>query len=178
MDTTTGTKQDEQIARFPAGVPAVSDASMKDWMGYIYQQKPRPTDTVGVNVALSVLDSNHNTYSIGNVTTDANGAYHLLWQPPITGEYVIYATFTGTDGYWPSNAETAVGVTDAPASPQVTTTPTATIAPTLPPVSPTATPTTAPAPKSGVGVETYIAIGAAVIIIAVAAAALVLRRRK
>ncbi len=178
MDTATGTKQDEQIARFPAGVPAVSDASMKDWMGYIYQQKPRPKDTVGVTVALSVLDSNHNTYSIGNVTTDANGAYHLLWQPPISGDYVIYATFTGTDGYWPSNAETAIGVTEAPPSPQVTTTPTATIAPTLPPVSPTATPTTAPPPKGGVGVETYIAIGAAVIIIAVAAAALVLRRKK
>jgi hypothetical protein len=42
MDISAGTKQNEQAARFPNGVPAVSDDSMKDWMGYVYQQKPRP----------------------------------------------------------------------------------------------------------------------------------------
>ena len=39
-DISAGTKQTQQAADFPNGVPAVSDASMKDWMGYVYQQKP------------------------------------------------------------------------------------------------------------------------------------------
>ncbi len=181
-DISAGTKQDEQAARFPNGVPVVSDASMQDWMGYVYQQMPRPTDlhTLGVTVALTVTDSNHNTYSIGNATTDASGTYHLTWQPPIPGDYIVYANFEGTNGYWPSSAETAISVvTAAPASPQVTPTPTPTIAPTgTPTVPPTATPTTAPAPRGGFGVEVYVAIAAVAVIVVVIAAALVLRRRK
>ena len=43
MDISAGTKQDQQAADFPNGVPAASDASMKDWMGYVYQQKPHPS---------------------------------------------------------------------------------------------------------------------------------------
>jgi hypothetical protein len=43
-DISAGTQQNEQAARFPNGVPAISDASMTDWMGYVYQQKPKPTD--------------------------------------------------------------------------------------------------------------------------------------
>jgi hypothetical protein len=38
-DIAAGTKQDEQAARFPQGVPAVSDASQKAWMEYVYFQK-------------------------------------------------------------------------------------------------------------------------------------------
>ncbi len=179
FDISAGTKQDEQAARFPNGVPVASDVTMKDWMGYVYQQKQPPTNATGVQVSLSVLDSNNNMYSIGNVTTDMTGAYHLFWQPPIPGEYVIYASFAGTNGYWPSSAETAVGVTQAPsASPIVTPTPTPTIVPTSPPVSPTATPTTVPPPTGGIGFEVYIAIAAVVIIVIVLVAALVLRRRK
>ena len=34
-DIAAGTKQDEQAARFPNGVPAVSDASQSDWMEYV-----------------------------------------------------------------------------------------------------------------------------------------------
>ena len=41
IDTAAGTKQNEQAARFPNGVPAVSDASMSAWMEYVYMQKPR-----------------------------------------------------------------------------------------------------------------------------------------
>ncbi len=40
MDASTGTTQDEQAARFANGVPVSSDATMTDWMGYVYQQKP------------------------------------------------------------------------------------------------------------------------------------------
>ena len=55
-DIAAGTQQNEQSARFPNGVPAVSDASQSDWMAYVYMQKPRPTNTVGVPVTISVVD--------------------------------------------------------------------------------------------------------------------------
>ena len=76
-DIAAGTKQDEQAARFPNGVPAVSDASQEAWMEYVYMQKPRPTDTTGVPVTLSVVDSNGNYREIGTTTSDADGFYQL-----------------------------------------------------------------------------------------------------
>ena len=81
MDISAGTKLTTQAANFPAGVPASSDISMKDWMGYIYQQKPLPTNFTGVEVTIDVLDSNHNYRNIGNPTTDATGTYKLAWTP-------------------------------------------------------------------------------------------------
>jgi outer membrane protein assembly factor BamB len=124
MDIAAGTKQKEQAARFPNGVPAVSDESMGEWMEYVYMQKPRPTDVTGVEVTLSVLDPNGNVYDIGNVTTDAAGMFKLLWEPLVPGEYTVIARFAGTESYWPSYAETAVGVTEAPvATPPPTPTP-------------------------------------------------------
>ena len=48
-DIAAGTKQIEQAARFPNGVPAVSDASQSAWMQYVYMQKPKPTDATGVH---------------------------------------------------------------------------------------------------------------------------------
>ncbi len=113
-DLATGTKQNEQAARFPYGVPAVSDESMSDWMAYVYMQKPRPTNTVGVTVTLRVLDPNGNTYDIGTATSDSNGMYSLMWQPEVPGKYTVTANFAGTEGYWPSHAETAVGVLESP----------------------------------------------------------------
>ncbi len=114
IDIAAGTKQDEQAARFPYGVPAVSDESMSAWMEYVYMQKPRPSNATGVGVTLSVLDPNNNCYEIGTVTSDANGMYKLLWEPLVPGEYTVIATFAGSESYWPSYAETAVGVTEAP----------------------------------------------------------------
>ncbi|NLB76222.1 MAG: hypothetical protein GX799_07115, partial [Crenarchaeota archaeon] len=35
IDISAGTKQNEQAARFPNGVPAVSDASQVQWMEYV-----------------------------------------------------------------------------------------------------------------------------------------------
>ena len=49
----------------PHGVPAVSDDSMSAWMEYVYMQKPRPTDTIGVPVTISVIDANGNYRQIG-----------------------------------------------------------------------------------------------------------------
>ncbi len=183
-DISAGTNQDEQAARFPNGVPAVSDASMSDWMGYVYQQKSKPKDTVGVDVILSVFDSNNNTYYIGSATTDSNGAFSFMWQPQIPGKFTIYATFGGTNGYWPSTAETAIGVV-VPPSPS--------IVPTATPVTPTVTvtppPTTAPTenpspslppenPTGGSNTALYVGIAAVVIIAVIAMIALFLRKRK
>jgi hypothetical protein len=126
IDICTGATQDEQAARFPKGVPAISDASMKDWMGYVYQQKPRPRDAVGVNVTISVLDSNNNYRDIGTVTSNADGFFSLEWMPDIPGKFTVYATFTGSEGYWPSHDVTAFTVMEPP---EVTPPPTAPPAP-------------------------------------------------
>jgi len=108
MDISAGTTQTQQAADFPNGVPCASDASMQAWMGYVYQQQAEPTDFTGVQVQLAVLDSNGNHYQIGTATTNEYGTYSLTWTPPITGNYTIYATFAGTNGYWPSSADTYV----------------------------------------------------------------------
>jgi hypothetical protein len=113
-DISGGTKQDQQAADFPNGVPCASDASMKDWMGYVYQQKPEPIDFIGVQVTISVLDSNNNCRTIGTTTTDASGTYRLTWTPDIPGNYTVYANFEGTNGYWPSYAESGFTVMQEP----------------------------------------------------------------
>jgi hypothetical protein len=116
-DVSAGTKQDELAARFANGVPVCSDASMAQWMGYLYQDKPLPTNFTGVEVILSVVDSNGNYRTIGATSTDATGAYSYVWQPDISGEYKVVATFAGTQGYWPSTATTAFNVDPAAATP-------------------------------------------------------------
>jgi hypothetical protein len=95
---------------------------MTDWMGYVYQQKPLPTNFTGVQVTINVLDANGNYRTIGTTTTDTTGIYSLSWLPDIPGDYKVTATFAGNNGYWPSNAETSFTVDPAAATP----TPTAT----------------------------------------------------
>lgn len=126
-DIATGTTQNEQAARFPNGLAASSDASMKDWMGYVYQQKPLPTNFTGVEVVVNVVDANGNFRTIGTAQTDATGQYSLAWKPDISGKYTVIATFAGTKGYWPSSAETAFVVDEpvATATPQPTQAPSA-----------------------------------------------------
>ncbi len=126
MDSSSGTKQEEQIARFPNGVPCASDASMSDWMSYIYQQQPFPTDFTGVEVSIDVFDSNGNYRNIGTATTDAKGMYSFTWTPDIPGDFKVIVTFAGTNGYWPSSSETVFNVMPAPE---------ATVAPTASPAS-------------------------------------------
>ncbi len=121
-DVSPGTKQSEQSLRFPNGVPAVSDASQSDWMAYVYMQKPRPTNATGVDVTLSVIDANNNYRTIGTTTADADGFFSFNWMPDITGKFTVYASFEGSESYWPSHAVTAFNVDEpaATASPQPT----------------------------------------------------------
>jgi hypothetical protein len=115
-DISAGTQQNAQAARFPAGVPVSSDASMKDWMGYVYQQDACPTDFKGVDVTINVVDANGNYRTIGTATTDTKGYYSLVWTPDIEGKYNVFASFAGTKGYWPSSQETSFNVQQAPAT--------------------------------------------------------------
>jgi len=120
VDTSFGTQQNGEQARFPNGVPVSSDESMGDWMGYVYQQKPLPTSFTGVDVTLNVIDSNGNYRTIGIVKTDASGSYSLQWKPDIEGKYTVIASFAGNNGYWPSYSETSFAVDPAPATPTPT----------------------------------------------------------
>jgi hypothetical protein len=153
-DISAGTQQNEQAARFPNGVPVMSDANMTEWMGYVYQQKPRPTDVTGVEVIISVLDPNGNCYEVGTTTSDENGFFKLAFTPLVPGEYSVYATFAGSQAYWPSSAETAINVEQAPAA--------------------TAQPT--PVPKEPVG--TYFTVSTVAIIAAIAIVAVLLLRKR
>jgi len=106
---------------FPDGVPCVSDASMSRYMEYVYMQQPIPTDTTGVPIVLNVVDANGNYRTIGTTTSDSTGLYSYTWTPDIAGEFKIYATFPGTESYYPSQASTAFYA--AQAAPQATAAP-------------------------------------------------------
>jgi hypothetical protein len=116
-DIAAGTQQEEQAARFPNGVPCVSDTSMRSWMEYVYMQQNKPTDTVGVPVTISVVDSNGNYRTIGTATSDAAGHYALQWTPDVSGMYYVIATFAGSNSYYGSSVETAFAVDEAAATP-------------------------------------------------------------
>jgi hypothetical protein len=109
-DISAGTNEKQQAARFPNGVPAVSDASVNSWMEYVYMQKPKPTDTTGVPVSIDVIDSNGNHRNIGTTTSDSSGAFSYQWTPDIPGKYTVIATFAGSTSYWPSTSETSFAV--------------------------------------------------------------------
>jgi len=127
MDISAGTKDSDRTARFPNGVPAVSDISQSAWMEYVYMQQPKPTNATGVPVVVSVLDPNGNTYVVGTTTSDVSGHYKLTFVPEVSGEYSVIATFGGTESYWGSSSETAIAVVDAAATaaPQATVAPSA-----------------------------------------------------
>ena len=93
------------------GTPAVSDASQESWVPYLYMNKPMPTDATGVPVLLQAMSSDYNVIDIAHVTTDIMGHYEYLWTPPDEDTYKILATFEGSESYWMSSEETALGVT-------------------------------------------------------------------
>ena len=128
MDISAGTKQEAQAANFPNGVPCVSDASMSQWMEYVYMQQPAPTNATGVPVSINVIDSNNNTRQIGTTTSDSSGMFTFAWTPDITGSYTVIATFAGSNSYYPSSAETSFVATAAASTaspyPQITLPPT------------------------------------------------------
>ena len=119
-DTAAGTTQEEQAARFPNGVPCVSDARMKQWMEYIYMHQDKPTNTEGVEIDFAVIDSNGNYRSIGNAVSDSSGTYSLQWKPDIAGKYTVIATFAGSNAYYGSSAETSFAVDETVATPAPT----------------------------------------------------------
>ena len=151
IDTAAGTNQAEQAARFPNGVPAVSEDSMSGWMEYVYMQKPLPANTTGVSVTLNVVDPNGNFISLGKTTSDSNGFFSFPVDPTTLsagpGMYKVTATFEGSNSYWPSHSESAFIV-----NAQTTAAPTAT--------AQTGLATTA-------DLMTYMAIGVVAIIIAI-----------
>jgi hypothetical protein len=156
-DVSPGTQQDALKLRFSNGVPVVSDASQSAWMEYVYMQQQRPTNTTGVPITLSVVDANGNYRDIGTTTSDADGFFAFNWKPDINGQYTVYASFAGSESYWPAHAVTAFSVDPAASTPS----PYPVIS--LPPT------------------EMYIAAGVAAIIVAIAMGfaitILVLRRR-
>ena len=159
MDISAGTTQTEQAADFPNGVPVASDASMSQWMSYVYQQQPEPTNFTGVPVQIAVLDSNGNHYVIGTAYTTISGTYSLTYTPTISGNFTVFATFAGTNGYYPSSAENSFAVSPAAATP-----------------APTAAPVTGLATMSAL---TYGIVAAVIaIIIAIAIVGLLLMRKK
>jgi hypothetical protein len=121
-DISPGTEEYARTARFPNGVPAVSDASQSDWMLYVYKQFSRPANATGVDVSINVLDANNNYRTIGTTKSDANGFYSFNWFPDISGKFTVYASFGGSNAYYPSFAETAFAVNPAP-EPTATPTP-------------------------------------------------------
>ena len=54
---------------------------------------------------------------IGTVTTDNKGKYSMTWKPDISGDFQVFAFFEGTNGYWPSNAETTFNMAEPAATP-------------------------------------------------------------
>ena len=130
IDISPGTRQTEQAARFPSGVPAVSDESQGEWMNYVYEQIPKPTNATGVPVTINVIDSNGNNRPIGTTTSDTSGMFTLTWTPDIPGNYTVIANFAGSKSYWPSSAETSFYATEAPATPAPTSAPISNVATT------------------------------------------------
>ena len=114
-DISAGAQQQAVAANFPNGLPAVSDASMSHWMEYVYMQQPFQSNTTGVPVTISVIDSNGNFRDIGTTTSDSSGTFSFQWTPDITGKYTVIATFAGSESYYPSLSEASFAV-DPPAA--------------------------------------------------------------
>jgi len=106
-----GTVLDQSPAQ--QGTAAISDASMDVWMEYLHMQQPIPRDAEGVSISLDTIDPNGNYIHIGTVTNDLSGSYSYLWTPEHEGKYTIIATFEGSESYYSSYAETAIGVEPA-----------------------------------------------------------------
>ncbi|MBT0159463.1 PQQ-binding-like beta-propeller repeat protein [Candidatus Bathyarchaeota archaeon A05DMB-2] len=114
-DVSPGTEEYGLRARFPNGVPAVSDECMSDWMLYVYKQFPRPSNASGVEVSIDAIDPNNNFIHLGTATSDSSGTFGFAWETPnIPGKYTIIATFGGSKAYYASFAETYAYVTEAP----------------------------------------------------------------
>jgi hypothetical protein len=117
--TITDQSPGETCLGIPAeGTPAIADEYMSEWMEYLYMQQPKPTDAEGVEVMLTTLDPNGNTYEISRTTSSDRGTFGCEVDLPVPGLYKIIATFEGSDSYYGSSAETYLIVEEAPAAAQ------------------------------------------------------------
>jgi hypothetical protein len=81
--------------------------------------------------------------------------FKIVFTPEVPGEYTVYASFEGSNGYWPSHAETFIDVEEAPAA--------------------TPAPTPTPAPMT----DTYVlGIGSAILIAVIIGFVLLLLRKR
>jgi len=166
MDISPGVQQAGVVERFPAGLPAVSDASMSHWMEYVYKQQTKPTNTTGVEISLSAIGPDGNIIELGTTTSDDNGFFSFNWKPTNAGKYTLTASFGGSESYWPSEAVTAF-TADSVGGSSVET-----------PLNPSQTDAPTTGTGSGTSVETLLIVAAAVIIIIVIVAAAILLRKR
>ena len=102
----------------------VSKESMSTYMEFLHQQRPidgfyHNVTVTGVPVSIDVIDPNNNYFHLSTVTSDEKGNFGYSWNPTISGQYKITATFAGDDSYGSSSATAYAAVTDS-----VTTAPT------------------------------------------------------
>ncbi len=94
------------------GTPAVSEESMSQWMEYLYQQQPKPLDANGVPVSIDAIDPNGNFVHLGDTHSNSASKYAFLADQSMlsagAGLYSIIATFSGSNSYFKSTAETAM----------------------------------------------------------------------
>jgi outer membrane protein assembly factor BamB len=115
MDVSPGTEQDNIKYRFSKGVPAVSDESMSEWMLYVYKNFGRPMDTQGVDVTVFAQQGDR-VIDVGTAVSDASGRFAITWTPPTdaTGNWDVYAYFSGSGAYYGSWAKSEMAVLEAP----------------------------------------------------------------
>jgi hypothetical protein len=162
------------------GTPAISDESMDEWMEYMFHQRPKPKDAKGVEVVITTMDPNGNTYELGRTTSDINGEFCCVVEPPVPGKYQIIATFEGSASYGSSSATAYLNVGEAPSLGQ-SIEPEAPEEPTGPPIDLEAlVESNEPELAETSFITTEIAIIVAVVVVAVigVAAYWVLRKRK
>jgi uncharacterized protein YfaS (alpha-2-macroglobulin family) len=86
-------------------------------MMYLYEQQPKPTNAIGVQVELNAIDPNGNLINLGTATTDINGFYYFQVNPNMlqagAGTYQVIASFAGSESYGSSNAESAFTINSA-----------------------------------------------------------------
>jgi hypothetical protein len=103
FDVSPGATQSEVAKNFPNGLPCVSDESQSHWMEYVYQEQVFPSNVTGVQITLSVIDSNGNFRDIGTTTSDSSGTFAFTWTPDIPGNYKLIASFKGSESYYASS---------------------------------------------------------------------------
>jgi len=111
-DESPGTKSVALTTRFPNGVPAVHDDSMGDWMKYVYKLFDLP-DVKGVTVKFEAVGPDGYYKYLGETTTDMYGNYGFTFKPEAEGQYMVIATFDGSESYWGSTSTTYLAVDPA-----------------------------------------------------------------